>query len=124
MGSPVMNSKAILYALWTFTVAGTAAALPPIHSEISFDGAGRIKVTWATQPGESYFLQSTRNLAEPWQDLQTDPPLLVATTNTLAYELEVTGQMRFFRVGWAYSVPRMVQIPSGTFEMGDAFGEV
>lgn len=119
-----MNSKAILYALLTFTVEGTAAGLPPIHSEISFDGADRIKITWATQPGESYSLQSTSNLAEPWQDLQTDPPLLVATTNTLAYELEVTGQMRFFRVGWARSVPRMVQIPSGTFEMGDAFGEV
>lgn len=109
---------------WPFSsLRGPVKALPErpggdpsaIQSEIIFDGLDRIRISWVSEPGELYSLQSSTNLAEPWQDLQTDPPVLVATTNLLAYELVVASQMQFFRVGWVQSVAGMVLIPGGSF---------
>ena len=106
-----MKARVVLSSLVFLAMGGIAADLPVVQSEILFDGLDRIRISWAAEPGEVYFLQSTTNLAESWQDVQTDPPVLTATTNLLAYELMVTNQTQFLRVGWRdIRGPRLIPV--------------
>lgn len=65
-----------------------------------FDGLDRFQVTWDSQPGEVYLLQTATNLASPWQDMVPEPGLLTATTNLLQYTHTITNEVQFFRVAW------------------------
>ncbi|HOY59865.1 MAG TPA: SUMF1/EgtB/PvdO family nonheme iron enzyme, partial [Verrucomicrobiota bacterium] len=106
-----MKARIVMSSLVFIAIGEIAADLPFVQSEIVFDGLDRIQVSWAAEPGEVYFLQSTPSLTEPWQDVQTDPPILTATTNLLAYELMVTNQTQFLRVGWRDTHgPRLIPI--------------
>jgi len=106
-----MKARIVLSSLVFLAMGGIAADLPVVRSEILFDGLDRIQIRWAAEPGDVYFLQSTTNLAEPWQELETDPPVLTATTNLLAYELMVANQTQFLRVGWRdIHAPRLIAI--------------
>jgi formylglycine-generating enzyme len=115
---------------WCFTIIlaiqTTAIDQPAIRSHVTFDGVDRVRITWETQPGEAYFLQTTTDLVLPWQQLATQPEFLLATTNALAYEIILTNQSQFFRVGWMEAqepTPGMALIPAGPFQMGDTFNE-
>lgn len=79
---------------------GVSSVQGSLQSRVIFDGVDRILIQWESQPGESYFLQTTTNLAESWHNLQTQPVQLMATTNTLSHELTITNQSQFFRVAW------------------------
>jgi len=114
-----MNPKTLILCLALVSTGATAAELPTIQSQITFDGPDRIRISWATQPGEVYLLQTSTDLAQPWEGLQTTPPVLCATGNEFAYQLTATNRSQFFRVGRMNILP----IPAGSFQMGGTLGE-
>jgi len=95
-----MNSRTGALCAAFVAMRLTAADLPIIQTRVTFDGLDRFQITWDSQPGEVYLLQTTTNLASPWQDMVPNPGLLTATTNLLQYTHTVTNEVQFFRVGW------------------------
>ena len=70
------------------------AITAPIACSISFDGTNTVRIGWYPYPGKSYVIQTTTNLAQPWQAAAT----LTATNNLLSCPFPVLSGARFFRV--------------------------
>lgn len=71
-----------------------------LELQITADQAGHIQVSWPAVAGEVYAIETTTNLALPWQRLQGEQPLLTATTNTLCLVTEASDVTRFYRVAF------------------------
>jgi formylglycine-generating enzyme required for sulfatase activity len=75
-------------------VRAACAITAPIACSISFDGTNTVRIGWYPDPGKSYVIQSTTNLAQSWQNGAT----LTATNNLLSCPFPVLSGARFFRV--------------------------
>src|ERR1017187_4533329 len=75
-------------------VRGACGVTAPIACSISFDGTNTVRIGWYPDPLKSYVIQTTTNLAQPWQNAAT----LTATNNLLSCPFPVLSGARFFRV--------------------------
>ena len=70
------------------------AVVIPVNCNLFFNGSNAVQIGWNAYPGKSYVVQSTMNLAQPWQ---SGAPL--TTTNNAIYQsFPVTGIAQFFKV--------------------------
>ena len=66
----------------------------PVNCSLFFNGSNAVQIAWNAYPGESYVIQMTTNLAQPWQS-----GAALTTTNNAIYEsFPVTGTAQFFKV--------------------------
>jgi formylglycine-generating enzyme required for sulfatase activity len=75
-----------------------SAVVIPINCNLFFNGSNAVQIAWNCYPGEGYVIQTTTNLAQPWQNAPTTPPTLTTTNNSLSYSFPVAGKARFFKV--------------------------
>ena len=62
-----------------------SAVVIPVKCNLFFNGSNAVQIAWNCYPGESYVIQTTTNLAQPWQNASTIPPTLTTTYNSLSY---------------------------------------
>ena len=103
-------------------------ALPPLSAEPLFDFSatlippGRLRLSWLSVAGDSYQIQSTTNLVEPWPSYPSHGAIFVARGEELSLSAPVTDTFRFFRVveldSEPFPLPGMVRLARGTFWMG------
>ncbi|MCL5095989.1 MAG: hypothetical protein M1608_00335, partial [Candidatus Omnitrophica bacterium] len=78
----------------------------------------RITISWASVAGRRYELDSTTNLASPWQAVATEPNQLVASGNQLSYIVSIENRAQFYRVAELAEPPEgfwlSVVSPGGT----------
>jgi hypothetical protein len=55
------------------------AVVLPINCALFYNGSNTVQIGWNAYPGESYVIQTTTNLAQPWQE---SAPLM-ATNNSI-----------------------------------------
>jgi formylglycine-generating enzyme required for sulfatase activity len=116
-------------------VAGLAAGLwwpaslrgdTPINFSLSVVSKS-VQVLWLTTPGDVCVLETTTNLAEPWELPAGLPPSFTATSNSVSVTLPIDAGARFFKVVLLTDPsalpPEMVWIPPGTFVMGSPLSE-
>src|ERR1035438_7816139 len=70
----------------------------PVNCNLFFNGSNAVQIAWNAYPGESYVIQTTTNLAQPWQNAATTPLTLITTTNWLSYSFPVASKAQFFKV--------------------------
>jgi formylglycine-generating enzyme required for sulfatase activity len=88
-------------------------------------GSNTFIITWPVT-ATNYVLQSTINLAAPnWLTVTNPPTVVVNNTNTVTYTND--SLTRFFRLylntNTVNPFAGMVQIPAGTFTMGNSIGD-
>lgn len=76
----------------------SSAVVIPVNCNLFSNGSNAVEIAWNTYPGKSYVIQCTTNLARPWQNAPTAPPILTATTNWLSYSFPVAANLQFFKV--------------------------
>ena len=90
-----------LLAVWLCgaSLVGVASAVViPVNCAIVFDRTNTVQIAWNAYPGHSYVIQTTTNLAQPWQSAPTAPATLTTATNWLSYSFPVAGKAQFFKV--------------------------
>jgi hypothetical protein len=75
-----------------------SAVVIPVNCNLFFNGSNAVQIAWNAYPGKSYVIQTTTNLAQPWQNAPTTPATLTTTTNWLAYSFPVAAKAQFFKV--------------------------
>jgi hypothetical protein len=75
-----------------------SAVVIPVNCNLFFNGSNAVQIAWNCYPGESYVIQTTTNLAQPWQNAPTTPATLTTTNNSLSYTFPVAGKAQFFKV--------------------------
>ena len=75
-----------------------SAVVIPVNCNLFFNGSNAVQIAWNCYPGKSYVVQTTTNLAQPWQNAPTTPSTLTTTTNWLSYSFPVTSKAQFFKV--------------------------
>jgi formylglycine-generating enzyme required for sulfatase activity len=75
-----------------------SAVVIPVKCNLFFNGSNAVQIAWNCYPGKSYVIQTTTNLAQPWQNAPTTPPTLSTTTNWLSYSFPVAAKAQFFKV--------------------------
>jgi formylglycine-generating enzyme len=70
----------------------------PVNCNLFFNGSNAVQIAWNCYPGKSYVIQTTTNLAQPWQNAPTTPPTLTTATNWLSYSFPVAAKAQFFKV--------------------------
>src|ERR1035438_6187931 len=75
-----------------------SAVVIPVNCNLFFKGSNAVQIAWNAYPGESYVIQTTTNLAQPWQNAPTTPATLTTTNNSLSYSFAVTSKAQFFKV--------------------------
>jgi hypothetical protein len=70
----------------------------PVNCNLFFNGSNAVQIAWNCYPGKSYVVQTTTNLAQPWQNAPTTPPALTTPNNSLSYSFPVTAKAQFFKV--------------------------
>ena len=75
-----------------------SAVVIPVNCNLFYNGSNAVQIAWNCYPGKSYVVQTTTNLAQPWQSAPTTPPTLITSTNWLAYSFPVIGNAQFFKV--------------------------
>ena len=75
-----------------------SAVVIPVNCNLFYNGSNAVQIAWNCYPGKSYVVQTTTNLAQPWQNAPTTPPTLITSTNWLAYSFPVIGKAQFFKV--------------------------
>ncbi len=73
--------------------AGSAVVIP-VNCNLFFNGSNAVQIAWNAYPGESYVIETTTNLAQPWQSGAT----LTTTNNAIYQSFPVTGTAQFFKV--------------------------
>jgi sulfatase modifying factor 1 len=71
-----------------------SAVVIPVNCNLFFNGSNAVQIAWNAYPGESYVIQTTANLAQPWQSGAT----LTTTNNAIYQSFPVTGTAQFFKV--------------------------
>ena len=71
-----------------------SAVVIPVNCNLLFNGSNAVQIAWNAYPGESYVIQTTANLAQPWQSGAT----LTTTNNAIYQSFPVTGTAQFFKV--------------------------
>lgn len=84
----------VVAALLGLTVRGADG----LQIEIVSDQAGHVQVTWPSIPGEVYAVETSTNLAQPWQRMEGGQSLVTATFNALSLVTEASETTRYFRV--------------------------
>src|ERR1017187_3627922 len=91
--------RLIAVSLCAASVVWDASAVAiPVNCDLFFNGSNAVQIAWNCYPGKSYVVQTTTNLAQPWQNAPTTPPTLTTTTNWLSYSFPVIEQAQFFKV--------------------------
>ena len=75
-----------------------SAVVIPVNCNIFFNDSKAVQIAWNGYPGKSYVVQTTTDLAQPWQNALTTPATLTTTNNWLSYTFPVTGKAQFFKV--------------------------
>ncbi|MEI7938574.1 MAG: SUMF1/EgtB/PvdO family nonheme iron enzyme [Verrucomicrobiota bacterium] len=75
-----------------------SAVVIPVNCNLFYNGSNAVQIAWNCYPGKSYVVQTTTNLAQPWQNAPTTPATLITSTNWLAYSFPVIGKAQFFKV--------------------------
>src|ERR1035437_3851720 len=75
-----------------------SAVVTHVKCNLFFNGSNAVQIAWNCYPGESYVIQTTTNLAQPWQNAPTTPATLTTTNNALSYTFPVAGKAQFFKV--------------------------
>jgi len=75
-----------------------SAVVIPVNCNLFFNGSNAVQIAWNAYPGKSYVIQTTTNLAQPWQNAPTTPATLTTTNNWISYTFPVTGKAQFFKV--------------------------
>jgi hypothetical protein len=44
-----------------------SAVVIPVNCNLFFNGSNAVQIAWNAYPGESYVIQTTTNLPQPWQ---------------------------------------------------------
>ena len=88
---------AVCLGVSLLTRVGSAVVIP-VNCNLFFNGSNAVQIAWNAYPGKSYVIQTTTNLAQPWQNAPTTPPTLSTTTNWLSYSFPVTAKAQFFKV--------------------------
>ena len=70
------------------------AVVIPVNCNLFFNGSNAVQIAWNAYPGESYVIQTTANLAQPWQS----GAALTTTSNAIYQSFPVTGTAQFFKV--------------------------
>jgi hypothetical protein len=84
---------------WMLEIPIAAAhAQPVMFCDLTVAGSNEMVLMWETLPGKSYVIETTTNLAQPWQPLATVPATFTATSNWLSYALPLAGNPRFYRI--------------------------
>src|SRR6266851_5738933 len=92
LGKPMKRVIAVL--LWAAALVQIASAVTtPIACNIFF-ASNSVSIGWNAYPGKSYVLQTTTNLARPWQGSGT----LTATSNSIFQSFPISGTAQFFKV--------------------------
>ncbi|MBI2927208.1 MAG: SUMF1/EgtB/PvdO family nonheme iron enzyme [Verrucomicrobia bacterium] len=81
-----------------FLVVSVACGAATLESHVTSDGVGHIQISWPAIPGAPYTIQTTTNLAQPWQRLEGEQQVWTATTNALSRVADATDYARFFRI--------------------------
>ncbi len=71
-----------------------SAVVIPVNCNLFFNGSNAVQIAWNAYPGESYVIQTSTNLAQPWQSGAT----LTTTSNAIYQSFPVTGAAQFFKV--------------------------
>src|ERR1017187_6592818 len=71
-----------------------SAVVIPVNCNLFFNGSNAVQIAWNAYPGGSYVIQTTANLAQPWQSGAT----LTTTNNAIYQSFPVTGTAQFFKV--------------------------
>jgi hypothetical protein len=66
----------------------------PVNCSLFFNGSNAVQIAWNAYPGQSYVIQTTTNLTQPWQSGAT----LTTTSNSIHQSFPVAGVARFFKV--------------------------
>jgi hypothetical protein len=93
----VKKSAATLLCVASLVQVATAVVIP-VNCNLSYNGSNAVQIAWNAYPGKSYVVQTTTNLAQPWQSAPTTPPVLSTTTNWLSYSFPVAAKAQFFKV--------------------------
>jgi formylglycine-generating enzyme required for sulfatase activity len=70
------------------------ATVTPINCNIFFDGTNTVQIAWNAFPGQSYVIQTTTNLTQPWQS--SEP--FTAISNAIYQPFPMSASARFFKV--------------------------
>jgi hypothetical protein len=74
-------------------------AQSPIQVHIAPVGTSGVLVSWNTDPGATYVLQTSTDLIGPWQDVSSRTGAeMLATGAELSIQQMLTGQTRLYRV--------------------------
>ena len=80
-----------LFAVWLgvgLLVRVGSAVVIPVNCNLFFNGSNAVQIAWNAYPGESYVIQTTTNLAQPWQSGATprQPPTTRFTSRSRSPE--------------------------------------
>jgi hypothetical protein len=105
--------------------AGIAQGGESVVAGVALVSPNEVEVSWSTETGRSYQVQSMADLSEEWTSYETEPTVLVAEGNSMTIRVPVESAIRFFRVVRLETPPPsgMVVIPDGSFKMGDTLGD-
>jgi hypothetical protein len=89
----------VITVILTGTMVATAPSTDwPLHVTSSVQ-AGQLTLSWPSIPGQSFTVQTTRNLDAAWT---TAPGPLTVNANTTTWTGEATNSAQFFRVLASY----------------------
>ena len=84
---------AVLLGVGLLGRVGSAVVIP-VNCNLFFNGSNAVQIAWNAYPGESYVIQTTTNLAQPWQS----GAMLTTTNNAIYQSFPVAGTAQFFKV--------------------------
>jgi len=114
-----------LLGLVVWAARPCATAQTPGRIAITREGT-QLTLSWDSVSGRRYQLSSTTDLANPWQEVVTQPKPLLASGSRLSYTLSLAVETRFYRVAelGEFASTGLVWIAPGTFTMGSSTNEL
>ena len=105
--------------------AGIAQGEESVAARAVLFSSNEVEVSWSTEAGRSYQVQSLADWSEEWTAYATEPAVMVAEGSLMTVRMPIESAIRFFRVVRLGTPPPsgMVVIPDGSFKMGDTLGD-